>query len=189
MKSRKQAVEAGESKYFTGKPCRNGHVSFRYTQSGTCVDCVSISSKANRAQVDGSLDEFQKQREARKAKMLAPAIAARNARTEALRSLTEIRIAIHPENVYALFDIAIGLCLAAFPVLDRMDVLPATQPIRGTPLYKVRVPLDMAQTMRDVANEFWRRSNVDVERERERIQSAIERQADDDAEQPPETWK
>lgn len=189
MMSRKEAAEAGKGKYFTGKPCKNGHVSYRYTQSGTCVDCVAISAKANRVHIDGSLDEFQKQREERKAQMLAPTLAARNARTEALHSLIEIRIAIHPQNVHTLFEIAIGLCLAAYPILDRMDVLPATQPIRGTPLYKVRVPLDMAQTMRDVANEFWKRNNLDVEAERLRIQAAIERQADDESEQPPETWR
>lgn len=34
------AKEAGERFYFTGKPCRNGHVSKRYTANGLCQICA-----------------------------------------------------------------------------------------------------------------------------------------------------
>lgn len=39
--SRKEAVERGLPKYFTGKPCRRGHIATRYT-AGACTKCVSI---------------------------------------------------------------------------------------------------------------------------------------------------
>jgi len=35
----REALAAGESKYFTGRPCRNGHVAFRLTLSGVCYEC------------------------------------------------------------------------------------------------------------------------------------------------------
>ena len=41
--SRKEAFEAGETRYFTGKPCKHGHTAARYTQSGACSACLKIS--------------------------------------------------------------------------------------------------------------------------------------------------
>ena len=38
--SRKDAIQQRRSKYYTGKPCRRGHVAERYT-AGACVECVS----------------------------------------------------------------------------------------------------------------------------------------------------
>lgn len=38
--SRKDAIQKGLSKYYTGKPCRRGHIAERYT-AGACVECVS----------------------------------------------------------------------------------------------------------------------------------------------------
>ena len=49
MKStRKEALLAGESEYFTGKPCKNGHVLARDTLSGRCPKCQEIYVKRDR---------------------------------------------------------------------------------------------------------------------------------------------
>jgi hypothetical protein len=32
-------------RYFTGKPCKHGHISERYTASGACVECSLIHAK------------------------------------------------------------------------------------------------------------------------------------------------
>lgn len=37
--SRVEALENGYPRYFTGKPCRNGHLSERFTCNHTCVEC------------------------------------------------------------------------------------------------------------------------------------------------------
>jgi hypothetical protein len=37
--TRKQAQELLLEKYFTGKPCKNGHISERYTGGGVCIEC------------------------------------------------------------------------------------------------------------------------------------------------------
>ena len=37
--SRKKAMEMSLTRYCTGTPCKNGHVSERWTKSSTCVDC------------------------------------------------------------------------------------------------------------------------------------------------------
>ena len=38
--SRKEAIQKGLSKYYTGRPCKRGHIAERYT-AGACVVCVS----------------------------------------------------------------------------------------------------------------------------------------------------
>lgn len=44
---RKQAKELGLKKYFTGTPCKHGHIAERITANGCCTECVKISRKAN----------------------------------------------------------------------------------------------------------------------------------------------
>lgn len=36
----KRAKELGELYYFTGSPCKNGHIGLRYASSANCVKCV-----------------------------------------------------------------------------------------------------------------------------------------------------
>lgn len=38
--SRKRAKELGYKYYYTGKPCKHGHIDFRYTSIGKCLSCV-----------------------------------------------------------------------------------------------------------------------------------------------------
>lgn len=38
--TREQARQSGEPKYYTGIPCKNNHLTYRYTQSGTCAGCI-----------------------------------------------------------------------------------------------------------------------------------------------------
>ena len=38
--SRQDALSADLKRYFTGKPCKNGHISERYTEFRTCVKCL-----------------------------------------------------------------------------------------------------------------------------------------------------
>lgn len=42
--TRSDARALGATSYFTGKPCKNGHISYRYVQSGTCAMCVRDSN-------------------------------------------------------------------------------------------------------------------------------------------------
>ena len=42
--SRKEALEQGLKRYFTGKPCKNGHVASR-TLNGNCFECKNQQTK------------------------------------------------------------------------------------------------------------------------------------------------
>lgn len=46
--TRAEAKAQGLGKYFTGKPCKNGHTAYRYTLTGYCCTCSSIKAKAKR---------------------------------------------------------------------------------------------------------------------------------------------
>lgn len=45
---RKDAKASGAKRYFTGIPCKHGHISERWTGSGECYDCNLIKQKAKR---------------------------------------------------------------------------------------------------------------------------------------------
>jgi len=42
---RKEAKLLGRNTYLTGVPCKNGHVAYRYTMSGTCSQCINGTRK------------------------------------------------------------------------------------------------------------------------------------------------
>jgi hypothetical protein len=46
-KERAAAKAAGEVTYFTGRPCKHGHVAQRQTDSGTCLECCKRIQRQN----------------------------------------------------------------------------------------------------------------------------------------------
>jgi hypothetical protein len=38
--SREEAKRQGRKRFYTGKPCKHGHISERYTKSNSCAECV-----------------------------------------------------------------------------------------------------------------------------------------------------
>lgn len=49
IKTRKQAAADGDKLYYTGKPCRKGHDSMRYTSTGMCFECCRAYNHQFRA--------------------------------------------------------------------------------------------------------------------------------------------
>lgn len=46
--SRAEAKRLSVKKYFTGKPCKHGHVSLRQASDGSCVTCKSLGQKTEK---------------------------------------------------------------------------------------------------------------------------------------------
>lgn len=44
-KSIREAIQVGHNLYFTGKPCKQGHTTYRYVKDRACSDCVKIKVK------------------------------------------------------------------------------------------------------------------------------------------------
>lgn len=56
--TREAALAAGHTFFFTGKPCRRGHIAPRYAASSTlCVECVKLNSAKRRAKTIQELKE------------------------------------------------------------------------------------------------------------------------------------
>jgi len=53
IKTRRQAAKDGDRHYRTGRPCREGHDSPRYTCNGVCVACNREAQQAYRAELRG----------------------------------------------------------------------------------------------------------------------------------------
>ena len=111
--TRPEAREKGLKIYYTGKPCRNGHDSYRYTQSGTCAQCVK---NANGTMSDPALD----------------------ARKEAKALLVQVRVRAFDDDRDNIAAAAWALAVLRFPILTQGDVDPRLLPgdrTAGTGLY------------------------------------------------------
>ncbi len=64
--SRKDAKAKGLKRYFTGKPCKHGHIAEKTTVNGSCVDCFKINQSANYA---SDIEESRKKGRERDAKI------------------------------------------------------------------------------------------------------------------------
>ena len=54
--SRGEASQLGQSKYYTGRNCKYGHISQRYVSSGLCIACISAKSKGFKINRDAARD-------------------------------------------------------------------------------------------------------------------------------------
>ncbi len=153
--SRSSAAAQGLTKYYTGNPCKNGHLNYRYVQSGTCSDCIREASNGARASV-----------QARTGAPLSPEQMA--VRRDALVELVDIRVRAYPEDAGTLRAVAAAYCCAQYPTLAPADVhilVAPSDPAGGTFLYRVRVPSAHIDALRATANALLAaRSSVDLNR-------------------------
>jgi hypothetical protein len=47
--SAREAYDAGRTRYFTGKPCKRGHIAERMVTSGSCVECLHVYEELYRS--------------------------------------------------------------------------------------------------------------------------------------------
>lgn len=59
ISSRKEARRLGETFYFTGKPCKHGHIARRYASSGRCLTCKEEWDSQNAESVAKSKRRYQ----------------------------------------------------------------------------------------------------------------------------------
>lgn len=52
--NRKDAIRLGHTQYFTGKPCKNGHIAPKYTKTCACVVCHKGYRKGSVLAVDSA---------------------------------------------------------------------------------------------------------------------------------------
>ena len=68
--SRRKAIEQGLPRYFTGKPCKHGHISERHTGCKQCIECKrayfktalgarNAANRAMRRQYGITIEEYE----------------------------------------------------------------------------------------------------------------------------------
>jgi hypothetical protein len=55
--TREEAARRGLRHYWTGRPCRKGHRSDRYTSTGQCIQCAREAARAAHQRIVGWLSE------------------------------------------------------------------------------------------------------------------------------------
>ncbi len=132
---RKEAFAAGQLKYNTGKVCKNGHLSDRYTRNGACIECLRVANVA-----------------------LSTALAlAPNAKRDAIAQLVRMGMRIFHIDVPKFAELATALVQARYPILTRADVAgngKCTGDAAGTGFYPFLVHADDVQMLRDVASAY-----------------------------------
>lgn len=58
--TKQEAKKYGSKQYFTGVPCKNGHVAPRYSASGHCSECTKLWQKANPEAMKKIVADWQK---------------------------------------------------------------------------------------------------------------------------------
>lgn len=165
FKNRSDALKTGDTQYFTGKPCKYGHLSHRYTASGACAQCVSNASATAREAV-GITPRARARVDAQRAEERAALLRQREERAEALQHIRVANIPVRPQHVDAMFELAIGLCLTHYPALTRADVLPNPQPVKGIPVYRVKVPHSQYEFIQETARALWDSERPQIDRTR-----------------------
>jgi hypothetical protein len=58
--TRRQAIQQNLPRYFTGQPCKNGHIAVRYTRNGTCEFCAHPRIEAKLPPITPILERMRK---------------------------------------------------------------------------------------------------------------------------------
>ncbi len=62
MSARKEAKEQGLKRYFTGKPCKHGHISERHTHNALCIMCQEKWEEDNKEKRTAQCRERRKEK-------------------------------------------------------------------------------------------------------------------------------
>lgn len=139
-------ISRGEAKlrqlpqYFTGIPCKNGHLTYRYTSSGACSGCI-------RAHNQPINDKLTIERKAAKAQMV------------------QVRLRCYEVDREALAAAVWSFALMRFPNITLGDVDPRLLPqdkTAGTGLYAFYCHSEDLAQVRQLADAMQKGHTVDV---------------------------
>lgn len=128
------------NQYFTGLPCKNGHLTYRYTSSGACSGCIRAHNKPVYDQT--SID-----------------------RKGAKAQLVQVRLRCHENDHDALASSAWALAIMRNSVLTLGDIAPRLLPqdrAGGTGLYAFYCHAEDVSQLRDIADAMIKRLVIDV---------------------------
>lgn len=99
---RKDAKLLGLKTYYTGKPCTNQHLAYRYTESGSCSECINGRRKEEGGKAEPTAEELESVRQ----------------RVAAKNELNIMRFRADFSDAPALIDYAHALTMARYPLVE-----------------------------------------------------------------------
>lgn len=166
ISTRAEALEAGKKTYFTNKPCKNNHITYRYTQSATCSGCVTDSAGRGREAYSRSQED----------------------RAETSAKLTEFPLRCFVVDFQTVKAAAYTLAMMRDPSVQPDDVVskrPPTGGAAGTLLYKMRAFADDIPAIQKIANDLINSRSVDITTGRMHAFREAARIAEEEAGLPP----
>lgn len=169
---RQTAVAQGLTKYYTGTPCKHGHLSERYTKAASCCACVAASN----------------------GRILEEAETNSSARTTALSELKVFWQLIDFGDVKQFYEMLQLEFVIAYPAMKPEDLpRPAARKI-GEPFYRVMAPLASVPALKAYGDTLWsdaRKAQIAAARaetaKRLAAQIAAANEGDDDS-GPSDNW-
>lgn len=164
--SRGEAKLRGLTQYFTGLPCKNGHLTYRYTSSGACSGCIRDHNKP-------------------------PSDEATAARKEAKALLVQVRLRCYEVDRDTLAAAVWSFAAMRNPVVTLGDVDPRLLPqdkTAGTGLYAFNCYSEDLAAVRQLADGMLKGHSVNTEAGRTRAIQSAQQFADADT-TPPMSFK
>lgn len=127
MGKRKEAMQRGENTYFTGKRCSNGHLTYRYVQSGSCSACINANAAKYRPE---------------------PVL-------QYVLPLVTFKCRIFPVDVQMVLDAAVGMTQRRHPGVMRHQVVrneKGRYPAAGVNLFELNVDAEDVDLLRQMVN-------------------------------------
>ena len=156
--TRHEARQNGIKTYYTGQPCKNGHDSYRYVQSGTCAACIRQSNGLGSDPTSGI-------------------------RKEAKAAMVQIRVRCHDVDREHVAAAVWALAVMRWPFLTQGDVDPKLLPkdkTAGTGLYAFYCHEGDIAAVREIAAGSMKAHKVDVASRRNEVLRQLEAAADAD---------
>jgi hypothetical protein len=135
--SRSEAKNKGLSQYFTGTPCKNNHLAYRYVQSGSCSACIK-SHSAGIEKIETYYDNSQYKK--------------------AQQRLVPYYIRVFDKDLAYYSSIVLVTCQAREPSIQMRDVWRGTQGANnqtGSSRYPFKCFAEDMETLRQVAVEIF----------------------------------
>lgn len=164
IKTRKQAMIDGENTYFTGRPCKHGHMTYRYVQSGSCYDCVN----GNRVKEDSPTAIARSVR-------LREVAARFSDKTKVENELVIAKFRIFDVDFLAFLDAAWAFAVMRYPSITHSDIrskMPPTDNTSRTSLYTLKCHIGDVEALRIIETGMYKAHAFDIGHD-QRLQKAL----------------
>lgn len=146
IKTRKQAILDRDNIFFTGKNCINGHLAYRYVQSGTCSECINGGRYSQNDMVDRRNYRISRQ--------------------QIIAGTIRINIQVEHQLIEIMKASILAFAMVKWPEANISDVWPDQAPKHGV-LFTIRCHPDDEQDIRNLSKlmlttkgDMWRENVV-----------------------------